>query len=301
MVGTIPTLFAAVASLTTPLAPWPAVRPLIATRACVPRLVATQPGSSTGGGTGEFTAKAAAVRRAPMPSSRQRAQAKHRLITLFTQAKDAEERGATSLARSLLKRCLSFDSCDAHSLLALARLEAASGNEERAQSLFLSARAAQPGNVRLVHAHALFESRCGRPAAARAAFRVCLALEPGSSYAAHSWGQLEESLGKLGAARAVYARCPASPTVLAAWAALEARQANATRARSLFRAACTAGGVAGSIGGRRGTRRAAAQGRGWDLSPAEAAGLFIDWAALETRSGSVIIHYIYLLYRYIDI
>jgi tetratricopeptide (TPR) repeat protein len=222
---------------------------------------------------------------APPQSSRERAQAKHRLIGLFTRARDAQQRGLTSLARSLLERCLAIDGDDAHATLALARLEAASGNEERAQQLFVAARAARPSNVRLAHAHGVFEARCGRPAAAREAFRTCEALEPGSCYAIHAWGQLEESLGKVAAARAVYARSPDSFTVLAAWAALEAHQVNTTHARSLYKSACITAGllVPPNTPARLGAR--AARGRGAVPSPAEAARLFIDWSALETRTG----------------
>lgn len=266
-------------------------------RAWAPRgavqLVATRPDSSSshsaaGGGRfrGSSSPAAHVAPRALTPSARVRAQAKHRLIVLFARARDAQQRGLTSLARSLLERCLAIDKDDAHAVLALARLEAASGNEERAQRLFVAARAARPANVRLVHAHGVFEARCGRPAAAREAFRACEALEPGSSYAIHSWGLLEESLGKVAAARAVYARSPDSPTVLAAWAALESHQVNTTHARSLYRAACVASGLLVPPGPDR-PGCVVARGRGSVPSPAEAARLFIDWSALETRTGSL--------------
>lgn len=93
-----------------------------------PRLVATHPGRGQpaggvpAGGGGDDIDGGGARRRAPLPaSSREKAQSKHRLITLFRRAREAQQCGSTSLARSLLERCLVLDASDSHALLALAR------------------------------------------------------------------------------------------------------------------------------------------------------------------------------------
>ena len=231
----------------------------------------------------------AAGRKAVLGSSRQRARSKHQLITLFLRAQSAQQRGSTSLARSLLQRCLRLDSADAHAALALAQLEADAGYPERARELFLSARAASPANLKLAHAHAVFEARCGRPAAARAAFGACEAIAPGAHYTAHALGQLEESLGRTEAARAAYAHCSDSPTVLAAWAALEARHANVSQARSLYRAACAAAAGGEGVGGEG--AGGAQEGEGWPGSSRGGRGeaeaeLLREWSSFEERCGN---------------
>jgi len=179
-------------------------------------------------------------------SSRARSAAKHRLITLFRRARDAQNRGAIGQARSLLKYCLQLETSDSHSWLALARLEASAGNEDVARALFEEACSKCPNNVRLLHAHGVFEAHNANPEVARACFEASERLERGNAYVCHAWGQLEESHGNIEEARNIYEQCVRvgpQVEVYRAWAALEVQQGNLIAARAIYRRSVEAAGA----------------------------------------------------------
>ena len=94
-------------------------------------------------------------------SSRRFSTKKQRVLQLFRRAQEAIGHDDLPQARKLLNDCLDLDVADAHSWLALARLEARAGDAGLARSLFVRGRRACPGNVRLTHAQAVLEGRLG--------------------------------------------------------------------------------------------------------------------------------------------
>ena len=163
-----------------------------------------------------------------------------RVIGLYRKAQDCISVGELDEARTLLGRCLELDKRDAHSWLSLARLEARDGNTATARDLFVRASGVCPGNVRLLHAHAVLERLAGQPEEARRLFRQAAELEPTNAYVSHAWGLLEESMGNVSAARRIYAELmDARPQVqiAIAWAALEVHEGQLGRAREIYRRA----------------------------------------------------------------
>lgn len=182
---------------------------------------------------------------------------------IFERAKEEERNGRMNEARSLLRQCLSLDRRDAHSWLALARLEARTGGvnlrnqsslqgedetdgERRsngsngaqvARNLFKEGLSECPNSVHLLQAWAVLEHRCGEREAARELFAKGLALEPDNPYVCQAWGLLEQRVGNTEKARDLFSRSVAlrpHPEVCAAWAVLEAREGNTDRARDLY-------------------------------------------------------------------
>ena len=143
-------------------------------------------------------------------------------------------------ARDLLEECLRLDERDAHAWLSLARLEARTRDVGEARLAFERASGACPGNVRIVHANAVFEQKAGDAHSARALFARASELEPRSAYVAHAWGLLEEGAGNLSAARAIYRGLldgrPDAAQVAIAWAALEASDGALPTARRVYEA-----------------------------------------------------------------
>ena len=127
-----------------------------------------------------------------------------RVVSLHRRAQAAVKSGDLDEARALLREGLRLDARDAYTWLSLARLTARVGDNDGARDLFDQATAKCPGNVRLIHAHAVFETGRGRPDAARQLFRQAAEVEPGNAYVSHAWGLLEESVGNASAARTIY-------------------------------------------------------------------------------------------------
>ena len=77
--------------------------------------------------------------------------------------------------------------------------------------------------------------------------------------------------------------------MLAAWAALEARHANVSQARSLYRAACAAAAGGEGVGGEG--AGGAQEGEGWPGSSRGGRGeaeaeLLREWSSFEERCGN---------------
>ena len=124
---------------------------------------AVQPDGPHSGGGGSPSGH----RRVRLPStqrrdgSRRSPSKKQRILALFRRAQQAISNDDLPEARQLLHGCLEIDRADAHSWLALARLEARAGDAGLARTLFVRGRRACPGNVRLTHAQAVLEGRLG--------------------------------------------------------------------------------------------------------------------------------------------
>lgn len=198
---------------------------------------------------------------------------------LFERAKEEERGGNVPEARRLLRQCLALDRRDAHSWLALARLEARRGGvslrsvdaggpdstasdtssansnsnagsdrgistgAQVARALFEEGLRECPASVHLLQAWAVLEHRCGDRDAARKLFARGLELEPDNPYVCQAWGLLEQRVGNTETARALFRRSVLlrpHPEVCAAWAVLEAREGNVVRARELFEAGLNA-------------------------------------------------------------
>ena len=123
-------------------------------------------------------------------TSRERARIRHRVRGLFHSAQTARRANNIRRARSLLEECLELDPYDAHSWLALARLEQSAGHLSLARSLYSQGHAACPGNPRLIHSHAMLEARAGDADAARELFARVAECDVDNAYAYHAWGQV---------------------------------------------------------------------------------------------------------------
>lgn len=176
----------------------------------------------------------------------------------FERARLEERNGKIAIARSLYRHCLTLDRRDAHSWLALARLEARAGGvnlrvgmnakevaerdspadgTQEAKRLFQEGLRECPDSVHLLQAWAVLEHRCGDRDAARRLFRKGAELEPGNPYVCHAWALLEQRDGNTEQARELFRKTlqvRAHPEVCGAWAVLEAREGNVKQARSLF-------------------------------------------------------------------
>lgn len=221
------------------------------------------------------------AKRASRGGKRLRVQLSHskkkQLISMHKQAQAHIRKGATEPARALLDKCLALDRGDAHSWLTLARLEASCGRQAVAHNLFKQARAACPGNVRLIHAHAILEQRRGRAPEARRLFEEATLLQPANEYTGHAWGRFEESLGNRSGAMEIYARTSAleaHPLVCAAWAKLEAQSGKFDAARAICEQGL--GSKAFGLGGMA--------GGGTTPSRTE---LLTAWAGIEDAAGNM--------------
>ncbi|KAJ1626592.1 hypothetical protein T492DRAFT_909996 [Pavlovales sp. CCMP2436] len=176
----------------------------------------------------------------PRPASARRADVRVHVRKIYDRAQQLLKRNNLHDSRELLQTCLQLDDSDAHSWLALARVEALTGSLRGARALIAEALIKCPGNVHLMHAGALFDGRMGRLEDARALFKDALAASPGNTYVVHAWGLLEQQAGQVELARELYSRSvvkrPHAP-ICQAWAALEAMQGNPDLARTLHRQA----------------------------------------------------------------
>lgn len=196
---------------------------------------------------------------------------------IFKRAQAAERSGHISEARALLQKCLELDRHDAHSWLALARLEARTGLPDssgvpraaRARALFEQGLIECPNNVHLLQAWAVLEHRCGDREAARELFQKGYDIEPQNPYISHAWGLLEQRVGNTEKARELFRKTietrPHSE-VCAAWGVLEAREGNVQKARELFE-------MGAKCCGRRGEE--------------SVAGICRSWAQMEERLGDL--------------
>lgn len=132
---------------------------------------------------------------------------------MFQSAKLKEKAGRWKEASELLTTILEHDPTDAHTHLALARLEAKRGTDSstssstpnsrggscRARAAFERGTQYCPDSVHLWQAWARFEEQQHKlpspPERARALFQKALQVEAGNPYVCHSYGLMEQKLG----------------------------------------------------------------------------------------------------------
>mmetsp|Transcript_3469 Transcript_3469/g.6504 ORF Transcript_3469/g.6504 Transcript_3469/m.6504 type:complete len:786 (+) Transcript_3469:135-2492(+) len=167
------------------------------------------------------------------------AELRARVKMCFQQGKTCEKRGEWLNARMNYQECLNMDPRDAHSWLALARLEARRGYKflPNARLLFEAGTQCCPENVRILQAWAVMEYKSGDIALARKLFEQGNRIDPANAYVCHAWGLLEQRVGDSNRARLLFEKClEIRPRleVCTAWAVLEAGVGDLKRARSLF-------------------------------------------------------------------
>eukprot|EP00581_Thalassiosira_minuscula_P016001 CAMPEP_0183720522 /NCGR_PEP_ID=MMETSP0737-20130205/13113_1 /TAXON_ID=385413 /ORGANISM="Thalassiosira miniscula, Strain CCMP1093" /LENGTH=1088 /DNA_ID=CAMNT_0025950397 /DNA_START=204 /DNA_END=3470 /DNA_ORIENTATION=+ len=140
---------------------------------------------------------------------------KRRVRYLYSKARSLEKRGLWRESSEILESILELEPKDAHSYLALARLESrrerggrvggrqSSRNEdgeqkqpqqqryENARQIFEIGTAHCPASVHLWHAWAMHEQTLGNNSKARELFEKALELDPWNGYVCHAYGMLE--------------------------------------------------------------------------------------------------------------
>lgn len=139
---------------------------------------------------------------------------------MFQEAKNLERQGLWNEASALYSRILEKEPKDAHSHLALARLEARreqkghpssklDPNDEdfvqtTAQLMFANGTIHCPKSVHLWQAWAVYEESRGHSERARELFEEALALEPQNPYVCHAFGLYYKKLGEITRAMALF-------------------------------------------------------------------------------------------------
>jgi tetratricopeptide (TPR) repeat protein len=121
---------------------------------------------------------------------------KDEICALFRQAKTLERTGQWRTAVQLYQQILSIDPMDAHSYLALARLQAKGGDDTAAQSIFITGTTACPDCIHLWQAWAVYEQTTTyNMTQAQHLFQRALEIDPCSPYVCHAYGLMERKLG----------------------------------------------------------------------------------------------------------
>ena len=199
----------------------------------------------------------------PQLTSPQKRTPKHRIRTLYLNARKTHTSGDVPKTRTLLHKALTLDPRDSHTWLFLARLES-NLRTPNASKVFAEAIKHCPDNVYLLHAWAVHEHRHGERQYARELFQTAYKLDPGNVYVAQAWGLLEQRCGNEDRARELFRQGARNVEVCAAWGSLEARAGEMETARQLFRE-----GLDTSNGGK-GTAR-----------------IYCAWAEAEARVGDL--------------
>jgi tetratricopeptide (TPR) repeat protein len=147
-------------------------------------------------------------RRTPRPpQSNNNINNRRHIRSLFTKAKELERKGQWRKAADLLQEILRLDCRDAHSHLALARLEARrSPSSDSAVQAFARGTLHCPDSVHLWQAWAVYCETTGSPDDARELFQRALDLEPYNPYVCHAFGLMERKAGNTVAARQLWER-----------------------------------------------------------------------------------------------
>lgn len=241
---------------------------------------------------------------------------RRQVYALFSQAKQAERAGHTHKARHLLQQCLSLNRQDAHSWLALARLEArAPYNEQTVAGLHVTSNdttsTAPPiADVPLTPDSSLSKSpsssraRASRSIVARRTFEEGLSHCPENLHLLQAWAVHEHRTGDCQRARDLFEQAlridPGNPYVSHAWGLLEQRSGNIQRARNLYARSvaqkpnaeiCVAWGVLEGRDGRIDTARRIFKQAVVSAKPldniATLSNVYREWAAVEERVGDL--------------
>eukprot|EP01039_Chlorochromonas_danica_P005073 gene5073-5572_t len=122
---------------------------------------------------------------------------------MFQRASFLMKKGDNIVAKKLLKRCLELNQYDAHSWLALARLEARTGHLGDAAQTFQTAVTHCPNNIHLLHAWGHFEQKHGTLEKARDCWSKAMKIDPLNAYVGHALCLLEQRLGNHDRAREI--------------------------------------------------------------------------------------------------
>lgn len=120
---------------------------------------------------------------------------------MFRRASDLIKSGDNIVGKKLLLRCLELNQLDAHSWLALARLEAKTGHFDKAKATFQQAAVLCPDNIHILHAWGHFEQKYGCLEIARDCWSKAMELDPLNAYVGHALSALEIRLGNYQSAR----------------------------------------------------------------------------------------------------
>jgi tetratricopeptide (TPR) repeat protein len=117
---------------------------------------------------------------------------KFNIRQLFQQARDLERRGEWRKATGLLQDILKLDPADAHSHLALARLQARRAPQEpqRAVQAFENGIQACPNSIHLWHAYAHYRQSQNQVTQAMELYERALQIDPYNPYVCHAYGLL---------------------------------------------------------------------------------------------------------------
>lgn len=119
---------------------------------------------------------------------------RRKIKSMFIKAKNMERHGQWPESGQLYREILKLDPKDAHSHLALAKLEARR-NSGRARQVFSHGTNSCPKSIHLWQAWALYEESCGNIARAKELFAKALQLDPCNPYVCHACGLMERKLG----------------------------------------------------------------------------------------------------------
>lgn len=112
---------------------------------------------------------------------------------LFRRAQTLERKGLWRKAAETLHEILAIDHADAHSHLALARLEARRAPDtDRAVQAFSNGTTACPNSIHLWQAWAVHEESHGRIPQAQHLFERALQIDPANPYVCHAYGRMLE-------------------------------------------------------------------------------------------------------------
>jgi tetratricopeptide (TPR) repeat protein len=129
---------------------------------------------------------------------RKSSSSKQQICDWFRQAKTFERTGQWRFAVQVYQQILQVDSRDAHSYLALARLQAKRGDHTAAQSIFVQGTNACPNSIHLWQAWAVYEeSVTGNLTEAQRLFERALLIDDDSPHVCHAYGLMQRKLGNL--------------------------------------------------------------------------------------------------------
>jgi len=301
------------ASVPTPSTPSSSTVPSAARRALRPATVAPAAPAGDGGrvgatcGPGGSTSGSAAAGRgiATNPNERsgggsaRNASVRRQVRELYDHARACERAGSLAEARSLLVECLALDRRDAHSWLALARLEARAAGLAGVRSVDVVGTGASPAA-----AHSSSGSGVGGGGSSNSFGNVpgaAVVLREDAPAAADAFpaGGDGRGLDVAATARRVFqqglAECPDNVHLLQAWAVLEHRCGNNDSARELFACGlrlspdnayvCQAWGLLEQRTGNTAAARALFE-RSVALRPQRE--VCSAWAVLEAREGDYV-------------
>lgn len=159
------------------------------------------------------------------------------VFKMYHQAQDLIRNGDNAEARRLLYVCINKNEKDSHSWLALARLEAKTGNIQTARDLFARSLQLCPGNIHILHAWGLLEQKHGNIKLARECWAEAYAIDPLNAYVCHAFSNLERRLRNFEKAKEILQDVVAikpTATICISLSELERQLGNADKAKEIL-------------------------------------------------------------------